>query len=112
MSNGSGIRREIPSSFLAKLKNLGICHRRCPFFVYDEFMNGAITAWQLWAAVAMPTLVSLLGILLNRRDVERLDRGIDSLEARLGKRIDAVEVRMNQQTQVFHQDVISLLKMH
>jgi hypothetical protein len=82
-------------------------------------MNGAITAWQLWVAVAMPTLVTLLGILLNRRDVDRLDRSIDSLEARLGKRIDglesrlvAVDGRMNQQTQVFHQDVISLLKMH
>jgi hypothetical protein len=82
-------------------------------------MNGAITAWQLWAAVAMPTLVTLLGILLNRRDVDRLDRGLESLEARLGKRIDsldkrmdAVEIRMNQQTQLFHQDVISLLKMH
>jgi hypothetical protein len=82
-------------------------------------MNGAITTWQLWAAVAMPTLVTLLGILLNRRDVERLDRSIDSLESRLGKRIDgldrrmdAVEARVNQQTQTFHQDVISLLKMH
>jgi hypothetical protein len=67
----------------------------------------------------MPTLVTLLGILLNRRDVDRLDRGLESLEARLGKRIDsldkrmdAVEIRMNQQTQLFHQDVISLLKMH
>ena len=75
-------------------------------------MNGAVTAWQLWAAVAIPTVVSLLGILLNRRDVERLDWGMDSLEGRLGKRIDAVETRINQQTQVFHQDVISLLKMH
>jgi hypothetical protein len=82
-------------------------------------MNGAITAWQLWAAVAMPTVVTLLGILLNRRDVDRLDRGLESLGARLGKRIDsldnrmdAVETRMNQQTQLFHQDVISLLKMH
>jgi hypothetical protein len=82
-------------------------------------MNGAISAWQLWAAVAMPTFVTLLGILLNRRDIERLDRGIDSLEMRLGKRIDGldrrvemVEGRMNQQTQVFHQDVLSLLKMH
>jgi hypothetical protein len=82
-------------------------------------MNSAITTWQLWAAVGMPTVVTLLGILLNRRDVERLDRGIDSLEARLGKRIDgldkrmdSVDTRMNQQTQIFHQDVISLLKMH
>ena len=82
-------------------------------------MNGSITAWHLWVAVAMPTFATLLGILLNRRDVERLDRGIDSLESRIGKRIDSldrrvemIESRMNQQTQVFHQDVLSLLKMH
>jgi hypothetical protein len=82
-------------------------------------MNGAISAWQLWAAVAMPTLVTLLGILLNRRDVERLDRGVDSLELRLGRRMDAldrrletVEGRVHEQTQVFHQDVINLLRMH
>jgi flagellar capping protein FliD len=93
-------------------------------------MNGAVTAWQLWAAVAMPTLVALLGILLNRREVDRIDRGMESLESRLGNRIDGVEsrignridgvearldsldTRLNQQTQIFHQDVISLLKMH
>jgi hypothetical protein len=82
-------------------------------------MNGAISAWQLWAAVAMPALVTLLGILLNRRDVERLDRSIDSLELRLGRRMDSldrrletVEGRVHEQTQVFHQDVVSLLKLH
>jgi sensor domain CHASE-containing protein len=75
-------------------------------------MNGSITAWQLWAAVAMPTFATLLGILLNRRDVDRLDRRIESVEVRLDKRLDSVDSRLNQQTQVFHQDVLSLLKMH
>ena len=75
-------------------------------------MSGAITAWQLWVAVAMPTLLLLVGILLNRRDADRLDLRIESAETRIDKRLDVLESRLHQQTQIFHQDVISLLKMH
>jgi len=60
----------------------------------------------------MPTFATLLGILLNRRDVDRLDRRIESVEVRLDKRLDSVDSRLNQLTQVFHLDVLSLLKMH
>ncbi len=71
-----------------------------------------ITPWQLWAAMGMPTVVALLGILSNRRDSERLEDRLNRRIDGLDKRIDGLEGRINQQSQIFHQDVISLIKMH
>ncbi|MDP9040142.1 MAG: hypothetical protein M3O02_12880 [Acidobacteriota bacterium] len=80
--------------------------------LYHGGMEGVITPWQLWAAMGMPTVVALLGILSNRRDSERLEDRLNRRIDGLDKRIDGLEGRINQQSQIFHQDVISLIKMH
>jgi hypothetical protein len=42
-------------------------------------------------AGGMPTLAVLIGILINRYDIGRLDRRLDSLESSFGTRLSAIE---------------------
>ena len=50
--------------------------------------------WMMGAALiagGMPTLAVLIGILINRYDIGRLDRRLDSLESSFGTRLSAIE---------------------
>lgn len=66
--------------------------------------------------VSLPTLMVLVGILINRTDVSRLDGRITSLEIKIASSEDKVDSKLNRlsdkidaaQNQ-FHNDVILLL---
>lgn len=47
-----------------------------------------MTNTQLWVVVAVPSVMALIGILLNQR-------GLDRLEDRIDKRMAAFEARLN-----------------
>jgi hypothetical protein len=55
---------------------------------------------QLWVVIAAPSILSLVGILLNQTGVHRLDG-----------RIDRVEQRMGQMMDIWNRDVKDLLGM-
>lgn len=46
-------------------------------------MATALPLWQLLTVVAVPTIIVLVGIVLNRGDANRLDSKIDRLSERL-----------------------------
>ena len=43
---------------------------------------------QLWVVIAAPSILSLVGILLNQTGVHRLDGRIDRVEQRMGQMMD------------------------
>ena len=45
-------------------------------------MNPSLPIWQLITVIAVPTLMVLIGILLNERGVGRVERRIERLEDR------------------------------
>jgi hypothetical protein len=47
-------------------------------------MNQSLPVWQLLAVIAVPTLMVLVGILLNKRGVGRVERRLERLEDRVG----------------------------
>jgi hypothetical protein len=59
---------------------------------------------QLWVVIAAPSILALVGILLNQT-------GLHHLEQRLGGRVDSVEQRMNQMMDIWNRDVKDLLGM-
>jgi hypothetical protein len=66
-----------------------------------------LTVSQLWSALAIPTLLILLGILLNHRGMDQLSHRIDRLEDRMNQ----LAARVDQLTQMLHNDVQGLLSM-
>lgn len=61
----------------------------------------AISQLQLWVVIAAPSILALIGILLNQT-------GLYRVEDRLGTRIDRVEQRMDQMVDVWNRDVKDL----
>jgi len=59
---------------------------------------------QLWVVIAAPSILALVGILLNQTGLHRLDSRIDRVEQRLGQRID-------QMMDIWNRDVKDLLSM-
>jgi hypothetical protein len=59
-----------------------------------------VTQYQLWALIAAPSVLALIGILLNQRGIDRLDSGLRDVN----KRIDDL-------TKMVHSDVQGLLSM-
>jgi len=59
---------------------------------------------QLWVVIAAPSILALVGILLNQSGLHRLDGRIDRVEQRLGQRID-------QMMDIWNRDVKDLLGM-
>ena len=59
---------------------------------------------QLWVVIAAPSILALVGILLNQTGLHRLDGRIDRVEQRLGQRID-------QMMDVWNRDVKDVLGM-
>lgn len=43
---------------------------------------------QLWVVIAAPSILALVGILLNQTGLNRVDARIDRVEQRLGERMD------------------------
>ena len=50
---------------------------------YDEDAMNALPTWQLLTVLVVPTFTVLLGILLNQRGLDRLERRIEKLEDEL-----------------------------
>jgi TolA-binding protein len=67
----------------------------------------ALTISQLWSALAIPTLLILVSILLNHRGMDQLSHRIDRLEDRLNQ----LSNRVDQLAQIVHSDVQGLLSM-
>lgn len=59
---------------------------------------------QLWVVIAAPSILALVGILLNQT-------GLHLLEQRLGGRVASVERRMDQMMDIWNRDVRDLLGM-
>lgn len=59
---------------------------------------------QLWVVIAAPSILALIGILLNQT-------GLHRVEDRLGTRMDRIEQRMDQMVDVWNRDVKDLLGM-
>ena len=59
---------------------------------------------QLWGVIAAPSILALVGILLNQT-------GLHRLENRLDGRIDSVERRLDQMMDIWNRDVKDLLGM-
>ncbi len=59
-----------------------------------------ITQYQLWALIAAPSILALIGILLNQRGIDRVDTGLRDLN----KQVDDL-------TKILHNDVQGLLGM-
>ncbi|HVT98075.1 MAG TPA: hypothetical protein VHE33_11255 [Acidobacteriaceae bacterium] len=60
----------------------------------------AMSQLQLWVVIAAPSILALIGILLNRSGLHRLDG-----------RIDRVEQRIDQMMDIWNRDVKDLLGM-
>jgi hypothetical protein len=59
---------------------------------------------QLWVVIAAPSILALIGILLNQTGLHRVDGRIDRLEQRMGERIDHM-------MDIWNRDVKDLLGM-
>jgi hypothetical protein len=59
--------------------------------------------------VAIPTLMVLVGILLNRNDANRLDSRITALETSLRGEMTSIRSEMVTLRSQFHNDVLMLL---
>lgn len=54
-----------------------------------------VTSTQLWFAVAMPSVLALIGIFLNLRGVSNLKDDMKALEARVDARMARFEARLD-----------------
>jgi len=61
------------------------------------------------AGSALPTLMVLIGILLNRNDINRLDGRISTLEGSLRGEMAALRGEMNAMRDRFHADMMMLM---
>jgi hypothetical protein len=59
---------------------------------------------QLWVVIAAPSILALVGILLNQTGLNRVDARIDRVEQRLGERMDRM-------MDIWNRDVKDLLGM-
>jgi hypothetical protein len=59
---------------------------------------------QLWVVIAAPSILALIGILLNQTGMHRV-------EDRLGTHIDRVEQRIDQMMDIWNRDVKDLIGM-
>jgi hypothetical protein len=59
--------------------------------------------------IALPTLMVLIGILLNRNDANRLDARITALEASLRAEMGSIHAEMVSLRNQFHSDILMLL---
>ena len=57
----------------------------------------------------MPTLMVLVGILLNQRAIDRLDGRISALETSLRGEINSLRGEMNALRSQFHSDILMLM---
>jgi hypothetical protein len=62
------------------------------------------------AGSALPTLMVLIGILLNRNDINRLDGRISALESSLRAEMASLRGEMNAMRDRFHADMMMLMK--
>jgi hypothetical protein len=61
------------------------------------------------AGSALPTLMVLIGILLNRNDINRLDGRITALEGSLRGEMHGLRGEMNAMRDRFHADMMMLM---
>ena len=61
------------------------------------------------AGSALPTLMVLIGILLNRNDINRLDGRITALETSLRAEMASLRAEMNAMRDRFHSDMMMLI---
>ena len=61
------------------------------------------------AGSALPTLVVLVGILLNRNNINRLDGRITALEGSLRGEMGSLRGEMNSMRDRFHADMMMLM---
>lgn len=61
------------------------------------------------AGSALPTLMVLIGILLNRNDINRLDGRITALETSLRGEMASLRAEMNAMRDRFHADMMVLM---
>jgi hypothetical protein len=59
---------------------------------------------QLWVVIAAPSILALVGILLNQT-------GLNRVEDKLGTRMDRLETRMDRMMDIWNRDVKDLLGM-
>ena len=50
---------------------------------------------QLWAVIAAPSVLALVGILLNQAGISRLDHRMDRFQDQIDKRFDAVDKKFD-----------------
>ena len=64
---------------------------------------------QTLLTIFIPTLMVLVGILLNRNDSSRLDGRISQMEGRIDGRLNTVEARLNGIEGRLHSDMILVI---
>ena len=77
-----------------------------------------MTQLQLWVVIAAPSVLALIGILLNQNGLHQLARHLggrmDRIEGRMERldaRMNRLEDRMDRMMEVWHNDVQGLLGM-
>ena len=60
---------------------------------------------QTLLTIFIPTLMVLVGILLNRSDANRLDARISQMEARIDSRMSSTDARITALENRFHSDM-------
>ncbi len=66
-----------------------------------------------WIAAFLPTITVLVGILLNRNDLNRLDTRITQVEFRIDSKLSTVEARLDSRMTSlearFHSDMLLVI---
>ncbi len=72
-------------------------------------MNEAIKeAVPVVLALSIPSLMVIIGILVNKNDANRLDGRITSLESKMDARFNASDAKIDRLSEVIHQGILNL----
>lgn len=66
---------------------------------------------QLWVVIAAPSILALVGILLNQSGLHQVENRLGARIDRLETRMDRLETRMTTMIDYWHTDVKDLLGM-
>jgi hypothetical protein len=70
-----------------------------------------MTQLQLWVVIAAPSVLALIGILLNQKGLHGVEARLSARMDRLDGRMDRLEGRMDRMMEIWHNDVQGLLGM-
>jgi hypothetical protein len=72
-------------------------------------MNEAIKeAVPIVLALSIPSLMVIIGILVNKNDANRLDGRITALESKMDARFNATDAKIDRLSEVIHQGILNL----